>query len=389
MRVFFYYRFTGSASHYVIYALRLPLSFRSYKFMSKLTPDTILSAIDAWLRPDNQNLREAIDKTVHENLFSYSDIKHRILSLKRVLNREDIRDWVKKSGIKPRSANDKRILCLHAGNLPLVGFQDALAVLLSGASYVGKVSGKDPWLLPSFLKEVRGAGRDNMRWSTDLPSLKGAQADAVLFSGSARSVDEVLHSIDELELLKVNSPSLIRTAHYSLAYIDNIQPKTMEDLTEAVFRYGGKGCRSVAVVISPFSLNDEKCGFTDYVESFWMKNPQHHKPDPSLYHRYAYNKAVGHPQSWLDDFLIEETQMKPDKEFVLHWIRGGVEKVSEFVDKYGSGLQSVYVSHSDIKLPGLERDTELLSKAQCPPIDWKPDGVDTLQWIKSVTRDGR
>ncbi|MEX2368722.1 MAG: hypothetical protein WD510_04370 [Balneolaceae bacterium] len=355
--------------------------------MSDIDPtQAVLTAINNWLRPDNRELREAIDRTVQEGLFSFPDVKHRILSLKRTLNEENIRQWLENSRLSAGGGlGGRKILCLHAGNLPLVGIQDALAVLLSGAAYLGKVSGKDPWLLPSFLKEARRAGLGEITWSDHLGSLEGARSDAVLFSGSARSVQEVLRAIDDLNLAKEGYLSLMRTAHYSLAYIDQNEAQTMEDLVEAVFRYGGRGCRSVAVVISPFSLEDEKCSFTDYVESFWLNNPPHHKPPPSLYHRYAYNKAVGHSQSWLDDFLIEETEMKPDKEYVLHWIRGGREKVRDFVQKYGSGLQSVYVTRREVKIPGLEKkELELLSNAQCPPVDWQPDGVDTLKWLRRL-----
>lgn len=348
---------------------------------------SILDAVNAWLRPDNQNLQQAIDRTVNEGYFSFPDVKNQILSLKQALNESDIRKWVEQSGLKPGSCRNRKVLCLHAGNIPLVGLQDALAVLLSGSTYIGKISRKDPWLLPSFLEEVQKADLNHVAWSTDLRTLKDSRADAVLFSGSARSVEGVYQSIDKLNLVKDEARSLIRTAYYSLAYIDNTQPKTMEDLAEAVFRYGGRGCRSVAVVISPFNLDDEKCMFTDYVEGFWLNHPQHLKPAPSLYHRYAYNKAVGHSQAWLDDFLIEETEMKPNEEFVLHWVRGEADKVCEFVNKYETGLQSVYVSHSGVKIPGLKRKTELLSRAQSPPIHWKPDGTDTLKWLRRLESD--
>ena len=112
----------------------------------------------------------------------------------------------------------------------------------------------------------------------------------------------------------------------------------MQQLTEAVFRYGGMGCRSVKIVIAPVSLESIKCEFTDYIESFWLKNPQHKKPPASLFYRFACNKGVGIEQSWLDDFLIEETEKKPEHDFVLHWIEGGPEKLKEVVTRLQPGF---------------------------------------------------
>jgi hypothetical protein len=156
----------------------------------------------------------------------------------------------------------------------------------------------------------------------------------------------------------------------------------MDDLTEAVFRYGGTGCRSVAIVVAPFHLNEEKCGFTDYVELFWMKNPQLQKPDPSLFHRYVYNRALEIPQAWLNDFLIEENVSRPKEKFILYWVKGDFETLTDLVAKYSVGLQSVYSTSSYIGKLVNGFVIEPLSQAQAPPIWWKPDQIDTIEWLQ-------
>lgn len=155
----------------------------------------------------------------------------------------------------------------------------------------------------------------------------------------------------------------------------------MEDLTEAIFRYGGKGCRSVAVVVAPWSLDSIKCEFTDYIEAFWLDNPQHQKPPPKLKHRFAYNKAIERPQAWLDHFLLQEGGLEMDQDFICYWVQGDEQTTAQLAEQSGDQLQSVYITHPDTIIPGFEERTEFLSDAQRPPIFWKPDGVDVLKWL--------
>jgi hypothetical protein len=254
--------------------------------------------------------------------------------------------------------------------------------VISGATYHGKLSKKAPYILPTFLRLLQEEGLlPNGNSSTDLKDFNDLQADAVLFAGSENSAEEVGAVLKENHCVKAGAPQLIRTAHYSIAIINDNKPATFRQLTEAVFRYGGQGCRSAAVVFAPFSLNSEKCTFTDYVESFWLTNPQHSKPQPSLYYRFAYNKGAGYEQSWLDDFLIEESPLKPSDKFVLHWIEGDVNVAADYIRKHGHGLQSVYAVNPEKYQKDMPHSVEPLSTAQKPPVNWKPDGMDTLSWL--------
>ncbi|MGK7369885.1 MAG: acyl-CoA reductase [Candidatus Halalkalibacterium sp. M3_1C_030] len=347
--------------------------------------DTLVEVFDNWLTDENQFLREAIARTVEEDYFAFHDIKYSLNALKDTLNRTAMEEWVKRSELSDeRDARDNNVLCLHAGNLPLVGFQDALAVLLSGARYTGKISRKDPYLLPTFLNEVKKTGiwsSIDVQWSHRIDDLEDMQNDAILFAGSEESVPGVMKSIESYNLKKTDARFLIRTAHFSMAYLDTKKEKHMKDLTEAIFRYGGKGCRSVAIVVAPYSLDEIKCEFTDYIESFWLDNPQHEKPEPKLKQRFAYNKAIESPQAWLDVFLLQEEGLEMDQDFICYWIQGDEQKASEIAGQFNEELQSIYVTHLEITIPGFEDKVEFLSDAQKPPIYWKPDGTDILEWI--------
>ena len=349
--------------------------------------DTLLEVFSNWLTDENEFLRRAIAQTVEEGYFSFPDISYALNALKGTLNRTALEEWVERSGVSNEvDARGENVLCLHAGNIPLVGFQDSLAVLLSGARYTGKISRKDPYLLPTFLNEVKKTGTwssMDVQWSHRLDDLEDMQNDAILFAGSETSIPGVKKAIEELNLRKRNTRFLIRTAHFSLAFLDNKKEKHMKDLVEAIFRYGGKGCRSVAVVVSPFSLDEIKCELTDYIESFWLENPQHEKPQHKLAQQFAYNKAIERSQAWLDDFLLQEGGLEMDQDFICYWVQGDESKIGELADRFNRQLQSIYITEPEITIPGYHDKVEFLSDAQRPPIFWKPDGTDILKWLSS------
>lgn len=333
----------------------------------------VSQATKSWLQPDNLSLKKAIDKTVEEGLFSFEDIKFQVRTLKQKVDSGQVEEWAKRVNLsEEKNSISQKVLCLHAGNLPLVGFQDALGTILSGANYYGKLSKKDPYLLSSFLKVVDEADLDNqIQYSTELDDFKDLQADKVLFAGSEESVAPVKEKLFKLKAVDDDTEFVIRTAKFSIAYLDNEDSDTLRDMIEAVFRYGGKGCRSVAVIVSPYSLSKVKCHFTDYVEEFWLNNPQLKKPKENLAYQFAFNKAIERDQAWLDDFLVQETDDFPDQEFVLNWVQGDHQKLKELYQQFGSAVQSIYRTGENID--GIK--TEFLSQAQTPDLWWEPDGI--------------
>jgi hypothetical protein len=348
--------------------------------------ETLLEVTERWLSNDNEYLMEAAGRTVDEGFFAVHDVKFALKAIKKSINQTALKEWIKDAGLSDeKDASGQNVLCLHAGNLPLVGFQDAFSALLSGARYIGKISRKDPYLLPTFLNEVKKTAvwtDMDVQWSHRLDDFEDMRNDVVIFAGSESSVPGVMEAINNLNLSTEKTRYLIRTAHFSMAYLDRQDERTMKDLVEGIFRYGGKGCRSVAIVVSPFSLNSIKCELTDYIETFWLENPQLKKPSPKLKQQFAYNKAIERSQVWLDDFLLQEGGLELNQDFVCYWMQGDESTVAELAKKYADELQSIYITRSDIEVPGFENRTEILADAQQPPINWKPDGMDTLEWLK-------
>lgn len=343
-------------------------------------------SIRKWLQPKNEHLKLAIDRTVDEKLFAFEDIKYQLRSLRKQITKESLHSWVSEiTNTEAATLSGRDVLTLHAGNLPLVGIQDLIVCGLTGVNYYGKLSKKDPYILQTLIYTMQEEGAlKNSIYSTSLEEFKGLRPDDILFSGSKDSILPLSAKLKRLGIETNNSHFLARTAHYSLAWIEDDEPKTMEALVNAVFRYSGMGCRSVALVVAPFSLNQIKCHLTDYIEAFWLSNPQLRRPDHSIFYRYAFNRAIERPQEWLDHFLIEENREKPKEPFILYWIHGNRDDVEQLIHEYRDGLQSVYRTvrkntEEEITLAG--KSVENLEDAQNPPINWAPDGVDTLKWL--------
>jgi hypothetical protein len=343
--------------------------------------ETLMDALEAWFQPDNQQLQMAIQRTVSEGHFARHDIQYAILALKQALIRDEIAQWLMDVGQQSGTERKmQQVLCLHAGNIPMVGFQDVLVTLLAGQQYTGKVSKKDPYLIPCLLDHLATYGFE-LSYSLTLDELPSKQYDNILFSGSEHTVPQVKKILRKLQLIHEKSRWLVRTAHFSVAYLDTKHPQHMEALTEAIFRYGGQGCRSAGIVVSPYSLDEIKCELTDYIESFWLDSPQLLQPKPQLFYRYAYNKAIQRSQAWLDHFLLQEGGFEFDQSFITYWHQGELDEMLNIADLYDHQIQQLYVPTPEYDLGRWNHRADMLSNAQQPPINWKPDGVDPLRWL--------
>ncbi|TVQ65641.1 MAG: hypothetical protein EA360_08580 [Balneolaceae bacterium] len=345
-------------------------------------------AVSSWLRPDNFTLKEAIEQSVDEGLFSFPDLKYQIRALKQTLTLPAIERWLALTSVQPGTLEGKKILSLNAGNLPLVGVHDLIGITLTGADYNGKLSRKDPYLLPSFLSILQQEfPKIQFIWSESLSDFGGMKADALIYTGSEENRNEVNNLLKSMNIISDATPTLTRTTHFSVAWIQNRNQLTMEELTNAMLRYNGHGCRSVAMVVAPFGLKEIECHLADVIELFWMENPPHKPPVKALLYRYAYNRASGTNQIWMNNFLIEERMEKPEHPSVVQWFQGDESDLRTFLKKHRGGIQTVYTEDDKAgdELEGFI--TEPLSSSQVPPLWWKPDGVDTLEWLISNLED--
>lgn len=330
-------------------------------------------ALRSWLggmQTEGSPIRGAIERTVEEGLFSQGDVHFAVEHLAASVMDRQLERWLERCVVdNTDGCRGQSVLCLHAGNLPLVGMQDVLAVLLSGADYAGKLSRKDPWLMLSFQEVVRQEDIAlPIEMSVDLQRFKGRAFSKWMFAGSHEGLHRVSAELSRLQVLLPGATSLLRTAHFSVASIPDWADVYIPDLLESILRYEGKGCRSVAIVYTNIHLEQVGTGLREAAEVWFEREGRAGVPSPAVRYRKAYNDAVGIPSVILGTHLLQEGIASPDFPDIVYWQPSRLPQEPRLA--YGDKLQEVYG-------PGATP----LVEAQRPPIDWKPDGQDPLAWL--------
>lgn len=338
-----------------------------------------LTAFDLWINQKSGKLDEAIRQA--REVYTLSDIQHRLEHFRQKLTIEVLEDWVARCY---RTVTPQTCLCLHAGNLPMVGFQDLLAVWLSGHTYIGKLSKRDPWLMQSFLQVLQThTDASEVQWSTRLEWLPQLPVDRVLFSGSGSTIPQVEQALAASGMISSQTQWLIRVASFSIAWLPNPSTADLQDLAEAILRYRGSGCRSVKVVITDAIFKTWQHRIKKVFEAWWISNDVLSQATAHTLRDYAYEKAIEREHVLLGAYLItgdSELNQNPDR---ILWLQGGEQTVAQYYARYRASIQSVYTSDPNhcLLLPDLHM--EPLYKAQDPEISWKADGVEVLHWLTS------
>ena len=390
----------------------------------------IADAVRAWLANDGDLLERSVDSTVADGLFPRHDVLHMVEQVRQTVTEPALKQWLERQvpleqqeQQKQQDQQDqqerqdqleqqqqeqqgqqlqqdrkfrnaprgtaKKVLCLHAGNLPMVGLQDVIAVLLSGGIYHGKLSRNDPWLLDGLLRLLRERLPDRIgSWAVNLENLPATEADDVLFAGSQASVDAVRQRIGELNLARPDARFLPRTARLSMARIRKAQTgsaSVWNDLAEAMLRYEGAGCRSVAVVVSDMELKDAAEPLSNAAEAFLRNNPPAGERLPVVRWWRSYLRSVGKKVHDIGTQIVVDDPEMTGREGIICWVKGYDNELIRMARRFGPQLQSVYFP-DDAGVPAAlsgvdEIRPEPLSVAQAPPIDWQPDGIDVLSWL--------
>jgi len=195
-----------------------------------------------------------------------------------ILNEKDILSWVNSYPFLLQNRSPKRIAVIMAGNIPMVGFHDALTVLMSGNIMLAKLSSKDEFLLPWLLKQLCVIEPDFLSYIRFEPSIL-KDFDAVIATGSN-------NSSRYFDFYFKKYPSIIRKNRVSVAVISG--DETAEDyakLADDIFSYFGLGCRNVSKIYVSEDIDMVKV--ISYFDNYSKVNA-HNK----YLNNYDYNKSI-------------------------------------------------------------------------------------------------
>jgi len=207
--------------------------------------------------------------------FTKDNILFSLESWSKALTRENISAWIQDQHFNPTKST---VAIIMAGNIPLVGFHDFLAVLISGHSVLVKQSSNDKNLLP-FLAKYLEYIEPSIKGSIQFTEAKLEKFDAIIATGSNNSARYFEHYFK-------GKPNIIRKNRNSVAVISgNETDHEMSELSNDVFQYFGLGCRSVSKIFVPDGYNFDAFFNGMYSKKDFINNAKYAN-------NYDYNKAV-------------------------------------------------------------------------------------------------
>lgn len=313
-------------------------------------------------KEEYEKLAVEINKQViYNGWFTPENVRQSLSGIAGWLTKEKLEEWC---SMYPYNEQGKKIAIIMAGNIPLVGFHDFLAVLVSGNYAVCKLSSDDQKLLPLLAEQLMRfvpALKDRIFFSTGrLP-----QFEAVIATGSN-------NSIKFFEEYFGKYPHIFRKNRTSIAVLDGSE--TEEEITELgkdIFSYFGLGCRNVSHLLIPedFDIDRFFKGIFPYQEVV------HHK---KYGNNYDYNKAVYllNKHDLLDNnfVLLKESTDLHSPLAMVHFHRYKDQSEAEqYIKDHESDIQ-VVVGKQHVPF----------GFAQEPTLTDYADGVDTMEWISKL-----
>lgn len=308
----------------------------------------------------------------HANLenawFTEDNIRFAFEALVEDLREENLSLWTSDYSHIHAETLSKNIAIIMAGNIPMVGFRDFLATLISGHRALCKLSSKDSVLLPFLAKNIIDIAPDFGHFiAFEKQILKGF--DAIIATGGNQAKTHFYTYFSKYR-------HLIRGHRNSCAILNGKETEDeLKGLFEDMFRYFGLGCRNVTKLFVPLGYD-----FSNLLQAakkhkkLFRTLEQHH-----LYqNNYQYQSVISsiNRQQLLDSgvfILLENSTFTPPISVVNFEYYDDYQFITSRLDQSKEQLQGV-VSHQHIPF----------GKAQKPRLSDYSDEKDTLLFLQNL-----
>ncbi|WP_027379516.1 acyl-CoA reductase [Chryseobacterium daeguense] len=296
--------------------------------------------------------------------FTIDNQKFALNQWAELLTEDNIKNWLKNY---PISKITKRVGLILAGNIPLVGLHDVISVVLSNHIPVIKLSSKDRYMVPFFLKKWKEFSEGNVEFEF-VERLENF--DAVIATGSNNTARY-------LEYYFKNHLHIIRKNRTSIAVLKGDETEEeLQLLAKDIFQYFGLGCRNVTRLFIPQDflidrLFESFLNFQDIINHNKYAN------------NYDYNRAVyllNQDKFWDNNFVMLK---EDDKLFsplsVINFSRySSLDDVKAFIAENEENIQCIVGKNE------LGFDSIAFGEAQNPGLDTYADNVDTMKFLSLI-----
>lgn len=316
--------------------------------------------------------------SLHNKWFTLESILKALEALaENYLNSDNLKNWVShyysdvSAEIETDQSKIKIVAIIMAGNIPLVGFHDFLAVLISGYKVQIKLSDKDPYLIEWIIKTLN---KINPIFSNKIEiATRLRDFDAVIATGSNNS-SLYFHQYFS------KYPHIIRKNRNGVAVLSGKENKAdLKDLSKDIFSYFGLGCRNVSKLYLP-----EEYNFDQLVEAvnLYSDLANHNKYKNNVEYNSAIHILNKVPSISLPHIIFIEDSKIASRIGVVHFEY--YTKMSDLMLEMKEKKEEIQclVSMENLNLSDLK--TFSFGKAQSPSLMDYADGVDTMQFLKEL-----
>ena len=320
----------------------------------------LMVKLGAYLEKDGEEWQEVKERAYQQNgWFTPGFIQHAALQISEgFLKKEDLQKWAAHyhidDNIKP-----KNIGIFMAGNIPMVGFHDMLAVFICGHRQTIKLSAKDEVLLKHLINVLTGWNKETEQYIAFAGMLKGC--DGYIATGSNNSA----HAFEEYFGKYAH---IIRRNRTSVAVLKgNETADQLQSLADDIHLYFGLGCRNVTKLYVP-----ETYDFIPLLKSF---EPYKYFAD---HHKYKNNFDYQ-----LSLLLLNHIYYMSNEATLLSENKSIFSPISHIYFEYYSDpnkLSAELKVNDDIQAI-IGNDFMPFGEAQHPGLFTYADGVDTMEFL--------
>ncbi|MBL3657406.1 acyl-CoA reductase [Fulvivirga sediminis] len=297
--------------------------------------------------------------------FTEDNVKLALHNIINYLKEDHLSNWVGNYNIKEQN---KKIGIVMAGNIPLVGFHDLLAVIISGNIAVIKISSQDSFLMHFIISELN--------------SLDNRFKEKIIIKDQLKDIDAIIATGSDntsryFEYYFSKYPNIIRKNRTSAAILDGSETKEdLQKLSDDIFSYFGLGCRNVSKLFVPNEYN-----FVSFLEA--MSKYQYITYNHKYSNNYDYNKSIYlvNGVKHLDNgFLLlkEDHNMVSPISVLFFEYYSSDENLLEITNRQKDKIQCI-VSKKQLTI-----DHKPLGDAQYPKLWDYADGVDTMRFLTEL-----
>ncbi len=289
---------------------------------------------------------------------------------KEFLNEQALREWVSHydlSAVSPLAVG-----LILAGNIPLVGFHDLLAVFMSGHIAKVKLSDKDSALMTLMIHTLAQINPQTKAYIRIVSRLE--DFDAVIATGSDNTARY-------FETYFGKYPHIIRHNRNSVAVLTGQESRdTLRTLGKDIFSYFGLGCRNVSKLYVPQSYD-----FQPLLEELHTYNEIILNDKYKNNFDYAFTLYVMNKEFYMNNgcIILHEAESLASRISTLHF--GYYEDLDHLYAKLAqkeNEIQCVVGANVPDFLPGV-----LFGQTQTPGLMDYADGVDVMDFLVNLGRE--